>query len=719
MTTEFLTLSEGPDFNLVTMPLLALSLLLAAYTTFSFVRTSQEGLLASGSLRRIILRFGVIGCFAVFLLSSAISDLSTWPLMLMTHTAVCWLFLLASFGLVYEMICRIGSRFGVRLWTKYLSVNVVLAWLIGSRAVTFYLMMTGPLGFVLSLTVLSAGLLIYASLFVGRPFALTAEEAAFSSPATTASSFIKSISWNDLFYWALLLILGAAAISVIYINFYRPIGLWDAYTHWLTLPREILFNDKMVGFYEITRSVAPGYSPQQVVDSAILLWFWGDLSASDHMLMVLNPLAFALGVWVILDISREYARDYGGSLLQAALLVLAALIFIHLPVSYRLSVYSDMRGALCILVACLGFFLIDRDKLTEPVTKRSVGPLLFLVILSTTVFSFKPYAWPLAFVPIVVMLLSRCPWKNWGLFGALTILLAIMEILPLQILAPSVQIIEVGSVSSRFIDTVIGAFIPNLEALTAGFAIRENTLETFIGFVILGSLSSFAGFFVKEKRSRLTLLATGLAILGLSVLLLVAMNVEPTFGNSLSRYQINLVLAVLLLAALIFGILNDGVHKWLLNLTLVCGSSYALYISYAASPLAIETEWYVKRLDSLTIFSQPQSPNDELMAQVIREDRAGNPVRLVSNTHQKRLDQYYLNYFLARTTSSAVSISDVSGLPIQDLQGALTLEDLALVLEEKNITHIFLAEAETILGEEISPGFYPVDAFKAALMQGR
>ena len=126
MTNDILKISEGPDFNVGTVSLLIVCFGLVLLRLWRDSRMTDQGLMVMGTAKRAVIPIGVMAIFTLFLFSSAISDLSGWPLMLISHAVISWLFLFATYGLLYEAICRLGSVFRIRLWTSYVSVNVAL-----------------------------------------------------------------------------------------------------------------------------------------------------------------------------------------------------------------------------------------------------------------------------------------------------------------------------------------------------------------------------------------------------------------------------------------------------------------------------------------------------------------------------------------------------------------------------------------------------------------
>ncbi len=643
----------------------------------------------------------------LFLLSATRLEGSASFRALTLHAILCWSALLTMYAVLYDGLARVAARFGVRLWTRYAAVNVALVWLVGSRLMSLLLIGLGPLGFRLSVALIAVGVATYAALFFGKPLR-TDDDLGLETPRATSHPISNGV------YWSLVaLVVGVAAILIL-LNIYRPVSLWDTYTHWLIIPHEILVNDRMAGFYELTRSVAPGYSPQQSVDSALLLFFWGDANLSENLLNALNPLAFTLGLWVMLDVLR---RRVGTALLALSLAV-ALIVFVHLSVTYRVSVYSDMRGVLAILLAGLGFLVVREFPQKAASWRGAFVAVIPLALLSTVVLSFKPYAWPLAFAPLAALVCSGYGWRYWAAFLAAAFAITVVEIVPFQLLAPDIQIFELISVTSRISETLAKAVSPDIPALLKGLRLHAGTFPVFLLLSGLAVLSIAASFFVAARPERAALQTSGFMALGLLGALLAAMNLSPAFANSFARYQPNLFLLALATGVLLLGLafrkLRPPVVAPVLGSLMAMAATAYLVKAYPTSSAGIENERQFRLMETATPFPPQGLLRNDYLARVKPLD-GDKPVRIIANAHVNGLSEFYYNYTLARHTRNVLSIAHPTRDPMEIARSFATPAEMAAYFDRVEATHLYIEVEETLHGATVAPGLYTVGEFMSRI----
>ena len=133
---------------------------------------------------------------------------------------------------------------------------------------------------------------------------------------------------------------------------FAPPSAWDEYTHWLTLPHEMVLNDSLLSLNTYTNSVAPTYALHQSFLGAALLL----AGVPDGRLNVFNVFVSAATlalVWTTLSVLRIPRRlRIGASALCLALLTTSAHVFGFF--------YGDALTILGMAACCLGLSSIDR-----------------------------------------------------------------------------------------------------------------------------------------------------------------------------------------------------------------------------------------------------------------------------------------------------------------------------------------------------------------------
>ena len=609
--------------------------------------------------------------------------------LLYAFAGVVWSVFITVLWTLYDAL-RHGLRAaaGVEIATPWRSVNATVAFLVGGRLMVITALLLAPLGLVATFHLVIA----FAYVWAARRMALLD----VSPPAETWRGLATG-NGSARLGAIVILVLALAVGCLVYFNGYGWLTSWDNHTHWLTFPQEMLRNDAIFSAYDVSRSVAPDYAPQQTLDFAFLLSLWGDANAAETVVNFYNPLLIFLAGWLVFDTIRAV----GNTGLAIAALLCAAVMVVYLPVVYRASGYADMRAAL-VLVLLPVVMSICGDRLDRSEAMR-------LAVVFSCVFTLKPYLIAMAFILPPVLWLRR-DWRAWTLPAAAVLaVLCLIEVVGYRVLAPESLLIADSIEVSRFAEL-------NFGNVRAGIAASRNggtLLVTAYGLAVFAAIAALAW------RGRMALsnglVVAALMLAGLPSLLMVALLNNPAFGMSLDRYMLNLcMLGVLVVAVGVCWL--AGRSRWMSVGTTALSGGLVVASAVAwmpASPTWEGLEWIAERTDELEAFPA-QRVADLDFVETLRDlsDGTARPQGVLIDPYENLVDQYYYNYAFARSMPGVFSPTRTEGRgPIEPVLSMNSSAEIGAWLAENDIEFVYLRAPTELLGRVVEPGVYTRDAF--------
>ena len=643
---------------------------------------------------------GSLLLLAVFAFASARVDQTENGLVMFGFAVLCWaVFLFVVFSL-FEMARVAATRFGVVLNTGLHGLNLLLGFLIGERILTLLLFAMGGLGFRLGVTLIISLVAAWAvKRFFSPSLPVPIPVLTIGLDPRSANPIPRSFAHHVLSHAPVLI---SVAVVLTYLgwtmfyNIHRPMSSWDNYTQWLVVPFEMLTNNRVIGFYDVTRSVAPSYPPQQSISSAFLLFLWGDTNGSENLLNIYNPFLMGLGLFALGSFIRSRTEGF----ILPAVLILTVVGIAYLPVTFRLSGYADTRSVMCLLAICI---MVYQTREYGGVTTA-----VKLAVFATVVFTCKPYIWPFALLPFLFFLLNGWKWRSGFVFVVVVLVLACLDIYIIQAIAPEVRVLSIDSVSTRLADTLVSAFVPDLDAIRAGIALQQNNAVILRATLLVSSILLVLGVALWSRADlRDGLLASGLAMLGLTILLMIVLNQLSGFGNSLYRYLLSGAGALVFgVTILVTGLVNRRL-RFLQPIAFVAALVFAV-VWLPKSPQSIETEWYKVRLASLKPFPTRSLSGHDYLEEVLQEHgSAKDSIGIVIHPFESNLEQYYINYLLARMSISIYShAATVPGGPAGPLLSADSPGAVDAYFTERDVDVVVFRENAEVLGHTYPAGVY-------------
>ena len=284
------------------------------------------------------------------------------------------------YSLGYSFYRLLSLKFDTSFIERFSFFKVVFVYLIGLRLFNLLVFCLGFIGFSFSGSV---------NLLLGISLLYLAYWLVQGGVSNFWSFKLRHLSLLIPFLFVIFLMLAAS---------YHPIFIWDHYTHWILVPREILSNDLAVGIYDYTRSVAIDYPAHQSHLGAMLFYFWDPGHYSDTLAHMLAPFHLVLVYFLVLQVLLLFTKDTWILLASTGLFLLAATAdgggYLYLT-----TFYGELFVALSVGVAALGTSLWCAGE-------RKVSSVFPLALVITMPLIAKQYAWPAILVCLALSAFS-------------------------------------------------------------------------------------------------------------------------------------------------------------------------------------------------------------------------------------------------------------------------------------------------------------------------
>ena len=704
MTPELYNLKEGPVLNLLWFVVLSLLIMWVAYrsknqlsgksSAVCFFKQSEPILKLSKSSIAMVLILNVI----LFLTMSSQFDAVTNEPVLIFYSVICWI---VFFGLIWSLadaVYFIFNQFKINLSTSLLEFNLVFKFFLGSRVLFLVVFLLGLMNVSLriSFTFISILAVFWAI------YRILSNKTKLMEIKLPSLSNIKQ--WDKLAELIPTLFLMSLLFITWKYNTYMAMTSWDHFSQWLIIPHEMLYNDRVTGLYPITRAVSPGYPPQQVTEGSYILWLWGDVNFSDTVLNLYAPFMILLGALLTTGICRHLGLNIVGVLFTA---ILTILTISYSSSIYITSFYGDARLALGVLFIVSSLLFVSE----EPSLKDTV----FLAIIGATLFTVKPYAWPLAAIAGSVYFLFHFKWRWLLLFLTLLIIQFNLEALVFQSLVPESQIINLSSVTGRINESIKALLSLNFSNISTAYKMRDSNISHAILVGLCSVLCLIVAVITNQKPLKRLLI--GICSAGLSYLFLTVMiaQLSPAYGNSIARYLSNTVMTMSLgvgasITAIYLRLKHYNAAYCIITTSVVFATITSLVYLTKAPPIN-QFKWYEARKDQLSRFPSI-FPKLSTIAKDLQKIDSQNLQRVLIFPRKTRLEVYVFNYHLARTTKSVVSFP--LGGSINDVANFLT-ERGTNILINSDIKWLYLTDTQEVSGQIITPGLYTRDEFIGSL----
>lgn len=603
---------------------------------------------------------------------------------LYSFSALCWLVFLGIHFALYDMLAVLLRKAGLNIRTDYVSINLALSFFIGSRILVLFLWAFSFLGLENSIHGLLAA--TYLWLIYRTTFAETIFGSFTRSQADTSHQAVRWRIANILPAFSLVL----PALYCLLIISYLPLTSWDNYTHWLVLPQEMIAQNKYLFDYAVSASVAPSYPPQQVTDFVILLRLWGDTNLSEIIIAFHNPLLLFLGMWIIIEIYGHNLTHIGKALFA---LTLAAVVF-SLPSEYWSTAYGDARSAVCLLLMAVGLAVYRKPN-------KNPDLFLLLVIMSCA-FTLKPYLAIFAFLSIPILLFSGTGVKNTLIYGIGLLGFAAFEVFVYNLASPASLLIADSVNVSRLFEWRFSEFL-------IGLNFTQHGLILLIVSALLGLTVISLAFASKlSANTRDTIIFSGLTILGLVTILCLVIWTNRSYGTSLERYLLNLILLVVLSLTALSTSISQTHIRHIVTYVATISLAFGLFLVSDDSSFYSSSEWYRIRLSDLQPFPEQNSDKFDFVRLLQEEDKTLNGRHaVIIHPYESQSEQPFFNYGLVRLTDSFYSPTATWGVgPIQPLLEITDPKAVAPWIDEQNVRYFYIRENTQILGINISPRLY-------------
>jgi hypothetical protein len=688
---------EGPSLGFESVLMLSIAVGVVLFCViYNLIKASQNEGASKGLFYVLALQWKpivLVGFAATYLFLSGRIDFTDDAITLYAFSAVCWIILFLTYYALFDMLSAGLSLFGLSTKTKFKSVNLALSFLVGSRLSVLLLLLLVWLDLDTSINVIFAMAFIW---LVSRACEFKAYEDTWKLHAAKVSKNWRSRTAANMVILICLLI---PLSYCLYIVSFIELLSWDNFTHWLILPQEMLSNNKYLLGYDVSSSVAPSYPPQQVSDFTILLHLWGNTNLSEVILAFHNPLMMFLGAWIILDLIKRQVNLLGLFLIALCL----SGIILALPIMYWGTAYGDARAALCLLLMAASFSFIKFGG-------HKNNLVIFLLVM-TSAFTLKPNLVPFAVLAIPFLFFLRLERKKIIIFSLAFALIAILEVFAYKSLSPESLLISDAISLSRFFEWRFPGF-------WIGLNLSQYGLHALITSVIFGLAFAALSFFNRyDFDARHTLRLSALMMLGLAAILILVIWNNRSFGNSLDRYLLNLILVFVYCVLVVTLGFKKKFIRSIAGASGVISVFAALFFAFRQGSFFSASEWYRIRLAEFQPFRVQSVEKLGLVKDLKPLDMPGDARRsVIIYPYENLSDQPYFNYALTRATRNfyAPTRSEGKG-PIDPLFYLENYELIESWLEEERVAFLHLSASINLLGIDIAPGFYTRNEFLARL----
>lgn len=687
---------EGPGLLIAAASLLAMFLLyvirrLVSGSTFTsaFAGENQAEVGARVSLfQRIASKnIWIITFIPTFLLASTWLDATTSNGLMILFSISCWIMIFVVYWSFYDALSSLLAKFRFQIRTGNAGLDLAIAFLLGGRVLALICIIFSVFG-------------LRESFSVAITFAFAWYLMKLFKVPNSRLSASKNAKKMDSETIIALMILVFCVSMLAFANLHAPMLMWDNFTHWLILPQEMMAANGYLSTYPETRSVAPNYPPQQIVDVSFLLYLWGDTNNSENLISIYNPVILFLSATALLSTLRESTNWL--LTISVTMFVIAAMAL--MPSVYHASAYIDARIALTILVIVLVAFQSKDLELNYRIL-----PLLFLV--SSNVFTLKPYMAPYAFALSAFFFIQKSTRRLSLSLAAMLLTLGIIEPVLHHMLAPSSVLLS-DSLSLSLLQTA------SISNFTTVLKIIPLAYEGFYTLVAIGLASIICSFLMRRNPfEKYTLLLAGLIILSFLALMALILSMNPEFGNSIVRYFWNMGMVAIfsLVLMLTWFLPNDRKLRYSLGagIALFIGSVFLIKVSPAYERVA----WMMPRLEAYPPFPQQDDKflnyATELSTHPVVEEGLKSVLIYPLDNF---FDQFFMNYTLAREGAGWFSLT--TSAPQGPIAPMLLMQSKWEIDRWLTLTDVDLLRFDqplTLIGVSIEPGVYTKDDFLALL----